>query len=1288
MLAAVAAWATIPLGSVAHWTHALLCLLTGIATLVAIVLLPRPPTTSGSVQNAIPGASWARLSLILLAGWIAVQCLALPAPLHRYLHPRLWRAFPEILADAPRMSVALDVGRVPATALLWGAYALLTWGAMRIAESRHASRVMAVAIAGIPVAQAVYGLLMLGTPALRHMPFPSVRLCGTFSGANALGGLLALGIPVCLGILMTAVAGIPRAPVGRRLAQAFHVVTSTSHGIAALLLVPCLSILIVALFFTASRGATLATAAASTALLLAYLRKQRSGAGHLSLAALILVVGALVAVIGAGGVYALLADRLSTLETGTDTSLRARLAMIPAVLDMLAMHPFGVGPGCFAIGFSRFQTAGFGATRVYKAHNDYLHLATELGIPGILLLLPVAVFAIRHLGRALRGAGAGSLPWLSAGAAASVVAMLLHATVDFNLTSRPGVAIPCCLALGFVIGCNRRASGGARHTVPSGPQTVSGAARSTVPPPSWARARLRSAPVLLLALTATSLALPWLHAELAARQAYHAMGGPPDPYFWLTPRRAAANLNMLPIQNAIRLLPFDAEFHQILGRAHNLIAARTLRTRIDAALASQPDGASTNQIERFVHVASRQELCAAYTAAAGAFSRAVTLSPWEPEYRIDLAEALARTALPNDTTMDPIGAQALVQAHRAATLAPRNGHVLAHAAQAAATALQYAAAPGPAAADAKARLRDWSVSAIHLDPSSRYIAFDALLRAGVGMKALVAAQSLPADALWALFTHLRTARHPATPIVLAALNHILERPDAQAMPSSFATERVAETLQRLRAQASQAMLRQMPMEGDLAAYRQAGNQRIPLWQDATTRLLGDAPVQWALAQRRAPRLRELYATQGLPPEWQRWLAVVESVQGTDKSVPIRMLCESLLPEILFGLTVAPDIAAAQRAAAMTAHDAQVMAVMDSLAAPSVPPASGTASHAAARGPMPDMPASCRSLLELRSTMQSGGISRLDPLALARLTAPATPPHELAPPIRTDVAYLGGRLVLLGFDAHPRIAAGTLSGYLLTTYWQVNGNIPPDTELSLAALDADGHWIAGSQSAFAAAAPEVVRLHNYHVGQVIRVTNILSARAHQSSSLRFHLQHQKRSRTVTTLEGLSAFEIGKWLAFLRPTILMRAGRDTTPPCQVVSPRPEQSATILDRLRAAWGDTWPSAVMGTGGAAPLTIHVHHGDVDALSGLDLTGLGPDAYCLSARQDGIHVLATTDTALDAAIAQLGALLAPRPAPEDKPSSRTRRDLTLALYDPLWHTGVVPNSTSAQPSDATEAKP
>jgi O-antigen ligase len=131
----------------------------------------------------------------------------------------------------------------------------------------------------------------------------------------------------------------------------------------------------------------------------------------------------------------------------------SRLSMWPGTLRLIAAHPIlGNGLGTFPVAYTEVQTT-FLDKFVNHAHNDYLEIASDLGIPAALLLfgsiVAVLAGAVRNF---LRGEGKYG-PAISLACVGSIVAILLHSFTDFNLHI-PGNAILFAVILGLTLATN------------------------------------------------------------------------------------------------------------------------------------------------------------------------------------------------------------------------------------------------------------------------------------------------------------------------------------------------------------------------------------------------------------------------------------------------------------------------------------------------------------------------------------------------------------------------------------------------------------------------------------------------------------------------------------------------------------------------------------------------------------------------------------------------------------------------------------------------------------------
>lgn len=124
---------------------------------------------------------------------------------------------------------------------------------------------------------------------------------------------------------------------------------------------------------------------------------------------------------------------------------------------MVADHPLaGVGEGRFREAYPPYQGAYLAAlpdagqaavwpSPVESPHNDYLHVAAELGLPGLLLLLGTLGWILRDAVRAIRRAEGAERAW-RAGALGGLVALLVAALFGYPLHTATGLYLAATLS--------------------------------------------------------------------------------------------------------------------------------------------------------------------------------------------------------------------------------------------------------------------------------------------------------------------------------------------------------------------------------------------------------------------------------------------------------------------------------------------------------------------------------------------------------------------------------------------------------------------------------------------------------------------------------------------------------------------------------------------------------------------------------------------------------------------------------------------------------------------------
>jgi len=132
---------------------------------------------------------------------------------------------------------------------------------------------------------------------------------------------------------------------------------------------------------------------------------------------------------------------------GTSSSVTSRQAILANSIDLFReFAPIGSGLGTFRKLYPLTEDAeAVGRVHVNHAHNDYVELAIETGVPGIILMLMFLVWWAGSVGQMLKSPAADYFAIASAIASA---AMLLHSAVDYPLrTAALSAVFAMCLAL-------------------------------------------------------------------------------------------------------------------------------------------------------------------------------------------------------------------------------------------------------------------------------------------------------------------------------------------------------------------------------------------------------------------------------------------------------------------------------------------------------------------------------------------------------------------------------------------------------------------------------------------------------------------------------------------------------------------------------------------------------------------------------------------------------------------------------------------------------------------------
>ncbi len=246
---------------------------------------------------------------------------------------------------------------------------------------------------------------------------------GTFSHRNHFAGFLEITIPLGICLLLVSIKNFKaKLRPNNRSSNLLNFITSPR-----LLLLGAVILMIIALFDTASRGGTGAffIAITGTAILFSLLKRRKVIATN-NILAIISIALILPHMSAEGG----LGDRLE--ERGF--SPNGRDLMTTAITSIISDFPtFGSGAGTYPYIQHKYKNSELGVSPMSKrAHNDYLELICDQGIPGIFLLGTALFLFFLRIISGVRKRRDHLMRGLLFGSVTGITSIMLHAAFEFN----------------------------------------------------------------------------------------------------------------------------------------------------------------------------------------------------------------------------------------------------------------------------------------------------------------------------------------------------------------------------------------------------------------------------------------------------------------------------------------------------------------------------------------------------------------------------------------------------------------------------------------------------------------------------------------------------------------------------------------------------------------------------------------------------------------------------------------------------------------------------------------
>ena len=383
------------------------------------------PTDAGQLTVALVLGAWIGRGLIrreldiprmalliplsIFTGWAAITMLW--APDYSF-------GLPEVLKWIELILIALfAVDVVRRRGAKWIVAGLLLSAAVQALVGIYEARIRGVGPEGFLLSDGVY------------------RAYGTFEQPNPFGGFIGLNLPIAIGLMLAVWGSTWQARATYHVPGIrWRILRFTFH---ALLVSFTALLLAIALYLSFSRGAWLGAVAALLAMGLFLPRRRWIG---------LAVIGGLIAIgmglYGANLLPASIADRFADVGALVDFrdvrgvkindanyAVVERLAHWQAAVRMIETHPWtGVGFSNYQPVYEQYRLLNW-PMPLGHAHNIYLNVAAETGLPGLLAYLGLwtAIFAltIRTLERP-----SGAYRWLALGLLGAWVDLSVHHLFD------------------------------------------------------------------------------------------------------------------------------------------------------------------------------------------------------------------------------------------------------------------------------------------------------------------------------------------------------------------------------------------------------------------------------------------------------------------------------------------------------------------------------------------------------------------------------------------------------------------------------------------------------------------------------------------------------------------------------------------------------------------------------------------------------------------------------------------------------------------------------------------
>jgi len=433
----------------------------GAAIFLLLFLVLAQQTLRGRIDLPLP--LWA----LPFFAWVLLEIVPLPAAAVSFLSPhRLLPALEAALGPAASRWTTLSLYPHDTRLMLFklAAYLAAFTLAAYAFEARGPRRILPRGLIVMGLIEASYGIIQYLTGYQKIFGFAKqvyvFDATGTYINHNHFAGCLELVLPFAVTMVFY---NLQAQPAGGFSYPRAHGSSASSRYPRVFFYAGIVILLLIAVVFSRSRMGLFSVL---VSLIVMALLGQTGGGRRAWLVVTLLVIACAMTYAAWIGVAPVI-NRFQALAPSGFEDPYGRVVIWKQASGIIKDYPaVGTGLGTFGVAFRRFQTSTL-ELFVDHAHNDYLELATDTGIPGALLLfVPIIALLVRMI-VAYRKARDDYRRSVLLGCIGGTTALLIHSAMDFNLQI-PANALLFAVILGT--GAKATLSSAVPRRTPSAPE--------------------------------------------------------------------------------------------------------------------------------------------------------------------------------------------------------------------------------------------------------------------------------------------------------------------------------------------------------------------------------------------------------------------------------------------------------------------------------------------------------------------------------------------------------------------------------------------------------------------------------------------------------------------------------------------------------------------------------------------------------------------------------------------------------------------------------------------------